>query len=78
MSVANSKEDSFRFGASEQADENVAYAFAGSWQDEVSQRASMDVTQDGRHVEILVHWGGSATEAASWEISGNTIRKRAR
>ena len=70
MSVANSKEDSFRFGASEQADENVAYAFAGSWQDEVSQRASMDVTQDGRHVEILVHWGGSATEAASWEISG--------
>ena len=52
------------------AKDSCEYAFAGSWQDEVSQHASMDVTQDGSHVEILVHWGGSATEAASWQISG--------
>ena len=50
--------------------EQAEYAFAGSWQDEISRRASMDVTQDGGRVEILVHWGGSATEAASWQISG--------
>jgi len=60
-----------RFGASGQTDEASEYAFAGTWQDEVSQCASMDATQDGDHVEILVHWGGSATEAASWEISGD-------
>ena len=48
----------------------AAFDCAGSWQDEVSMRATMDVAQDGDHVEILVHWGGSATEAAVWEISG--------
>lgn len=44
---------------------------SGSWDDEVSQRASMDVTrnEDGSY-NILVHWGGSATETAIWEIHG--------
>ena len=44
---------------------------AGSWEDEISQRAGMDVTQneDGSY-DILVHWGGSATETAIWEIHG--------
>ncbi len=44
---------------------------AGSWQDEISQRAVMDVTQkeDGSY-EILVHWGASAVESANWEIHG--------
>ena len=44
---------------------------AGQWEDEVSQRASMDVTanEDGSY-NILVHWGGSATETAIWEIHG--------
>ena len=51
--------------------EAAEYAFAGNWQDEVSQRATMDAKQDGTHVEILVHWGGSATTAASWLISGD-------
>ena len=43
----------------------------GSWEDEISQRASMDVEQieDGTYV-IRVHWGGSATETAVWEIRG--------
>ena len=44
---------------------------AGHWEDEVSKRASMDVTanEDGSY-NILVHWGGSATETAIWEIHG--------
>ncbi len=43
----------------------------GSWEDEVSQRAGMDVTknEDGSY-DILVHWGSSATETAIWEIHG--------
>ena len=44
---------------------------SGSWDDEVSKRASMDVTknEDGSY-NILVHWGGSATETAIWSIHG--------
>ena len=44
---------------------------AGSWDDEVSKRATMDVTKnDDGSYDILVHWGGSATEAAIWTIHG--------
>ncbi|MBR1567970.1 MAG: hypothetical protein IJ648_03325 [Lachnospiraceae bacterium] len=44
---------------------------SGSWQDEISQRASMDVTKnDDGSYDILVHWGGSAFETAIWEIHG--------
>ena len=44
---------------------------SGSWDDEISKRASMDVTknEDGSY-DILVHWGGSATETAIWTIHG--------
>ena len=43
----------------------------GSWQDEVSQRATMDIEQAGTGTcHILIHWAGSAKEAAIWEISG--------
>ena len=44
---------------------------SGSWEDEVSKRASMDVTknEDGSY-NITVHWGGSATETAIWTIHG--------
>ena len=44
---------------------------AGSWQDEVSKRATMDVTanEDGSY-DIVVNWGGSATEKAVWQIHG--------
>lgn len=44
---------------------------SGSWEDEVSQRAGMDVTknEDGSY-DILVHWGSSAFETAIWEIHG--------
>lgn len=44
---------------------------SGSWQDEVSKRATMDVKKnsDGSY-DIVIHWGASATEAAIWEIHG--------
>lgn len=44
---------------------------SGSWDDEISKRASMDVTknEDGSY-DITVHWGGSATETAIWTIHG--------
>lgn len=47
------------------------FYLSGSWQDEVSQRASMDVTKnsDGSY-DIMVHWGASAWESAIWEIHG--------
>ena len=43
----------------------------GSWQDEVSERAGMDVTEneDGTY-SILVSWGSSFDETACWEITG--------
>ncbi|MBQ9720836.1 MAG: hypothetical protein IJV64_09105 [Oscillospiraceae bacterium] len=44
---------------------------SGAWQDEISQRASMDVTRSGDgSYTLLVHWGSGATEAAIWEITG--------
>ena len=44
---------------------------SGSWQDEISQRASMDVTRSGDgSYTLFVHWGSSATEASIWEIVG--------
>ena len=44
---------------------------AGSWQDEASKRATMDVTanEDGSY-DIVINWGGSATEKAVWQIHG--------
>ncbi len=43
----------------------------GSWEDEISQRAHMDVTKnaDGSY-SILVSWGSSASETSTWEITG--------
>ncbi len=48
----------------------------GSWMDEVSKRASMDVTKnsDGSY-DILVSWGASATETAIWQIHGQYDEK---
>ena len=44
---------------------------AGSWQDEISKRATMDVTanEDGSY-DIVINWAGSATEKAVWQIHG--------
>ena len=46
--------------------------YSGAWQDEISQRASMDVTRsdDGGYT-LLVHWGSGASEASVWEIAGS-------
>ncbi len=52
------------------------FDLTGSWMDEVSKRASMDVTRnsDGSY-DILVSWGASATEAAIWQIHGQYDEK---
>ena len=44
---------------------------AGSWNDEISKRATMDVTanEDGSY-DIVINWAGSATEKAVWQIHG--------
>ena len=43
----------------------------GSWQDEVSQRATMDATKkDDGSYDIVVSWGSSASEKSTWEIHG--------
>lgn len=68
--------------AVEQADNGVQTAadnaakdsdtdLTGSWDDEISQRASMEITpnEDGSY-DIRVHWGASANETAVWEIHG--------
>ena len=43
----------------------------GSWQDEVSQRATMDIEKalTGTY-HILIHWASGAKETSIWEISG--------
>ena len=43
----------------------------GSWDDEISQRASMEVSpNDDGSYDIRVHWGGTANETSVWEIHG--------
>lgn len=43
----------------------------GSWMDETSGRAQMDITmnEDGS-CTAMIYWGGSAVETAVWEITG--------
>lgn len=43
----------------------------GSWTDETSQRAQMDISmnEDGS-CTAMIYWGGSAVETAVWEITG--------
>ena len=44
---------------------------AGSWQDEVSQRATMDIEKaETGTCHVLIHWSSGAKEASTWEISG--------
>ena len=68
-----------RFGE-EQGGDNDYYDYdaeiadsmlSGMWQDEISQRANLDVVMysDGRY-EMTVTWGNSATETAVWEVTG--------
>lgn len=68
-----------QFGESQSGDgygcdseREVADSFlSGTWQDKVSQRASLDVVMytDGSY-DMTVWWGDSATETAVWEITG--------
>ena len=62
---ADAKKDEFL------ADFTGEMGLTGSWQDEVSQRATMDVekAETGTY-HILIHWASGAKEASTWEISG--------
>ena len=43
----------------------------GTWTDEISGRAEMDITALGDSTyDVLIHWGSSASEAAIWEFTG--------
>lgn len=48
----------------------------GSWQDEVSQRATMEIekAETGTY-HIMIHWSSGAKEASTWEISGTYDEK---
>ncbi len=48
-----------------------AMDLSGSWEDEISQRAHMDVTKnaDGSY-NIVVSWGSGASETSIWQIHG--------
>ncbi len=48
---------------------NYADGLTGFYQDSHSQRASAVVFDEGDNVNINIHWGGSATEAATWEMN---------
>ena len=62
---ADAKKDEFL------ADFTGEMDLTGSWQDEVSQRATMDVEKfETGTYHILVHWSSGAKEASIWEISG--------
>ena len=44
---------------------------AGNWQDEISQRASMVIAENGDgSCDIKVTWGSSAFETSIWQIHG--------
>ena len=62
---ADAKKDEFL------ADFTGEMDLTGSWQDEVSQRATMDdeKAETGTY-HILIHWASGAKEASTWEISG--------
>lgn len=62
---ADAKKDEFL------ADFTGEMDLTGNWQDEVSQRATMDVekSETGTY-HILIHWASGAKEASTWEISG--------
>ena len=62
---ADAKKDEFL------ADFTGEMDLTGSWQDEVSQRATMDVEKlETGTYHILIHWASGAKEASTWEISG--------
>ena len=44
-------------------------SLAGSWQDETSQRASLDITANDDSASFLVHWSSSASEFSQWEMT---------
>lgn len=56
--------------------ETHADAFAGQWQDSVSQRAGMEITFEDGTYEIEINWGSSARENTRWNFQGTYDEKR--
>lgn len=48
---------------------NYAEGLSGIYQDSTSQRATAVVMEEGNTVKIDIHWGNSATDAYTWEMS---------
>lgn len=50
--------------------DEITSSLVGSWQDTMSERAMMDITDNGDGtVHILVHWASSAAEFTQWEMN---------
>ncbi len=50
--------------------QETAIDYTGGYQDRVSQRATMTVTQDGENLNFEVSWSNSAFETNEWTMSG--------
>ncbi len=51
-------------------DKNADEILLGSWQDGVSMRASMEITEGkGNAYKIIVHWAGSAFDSSEWTMT---------
>ena len=54
----------------EQEQQEAAIDYTGAYQDRVSQRATMTVTQDRENLSFEVSWSNSAFETNEWTMSG--------
>ena len=54
----------------QQEQQGAAIDYTGAYQDRVSQRATMTVTQDGENLSFEVSWSNSAFETNEWTMSG--------
>ena len=52
------------------------FALEGTWVDETSQRASMEITAgDNGQYDVEISWGSSATESTVWTFGGEFNRE---
>lgn len=58
----------------ETSDENARYLFTGSFEDSYSQRAHMDIVENGDGTFCAeINWGDSAWENSTWTMSGKCV-----
>lgn len=61
---------SLRAAAQIMRSSETAFSYAGTWEDEITRRATMVAAQYGTHVEIRVRWSYGTNAAETWKISG--------